>query len=94
MMSFEATVKSDGHLRNAHILNARQLIVPKCRIFRPGVSQYLLINIKVHKESDDDRLTSSWPLLMARDGAGQRLFGTPLLSGRRPYIAFSSTSNP
>jgi hypothetical protein len=59
MMSFEAIIKSDGHPHNVHISNAGRFIVPKCRMFRADVSQYLLINIKVHKESDDYRFTSS-----------------------------------
>jgi hypothetical protein len=29
MMSFEAMIKSDEHLGNAHISNARHLIVPE-----------------------------------------------------------------
>jgi hypothetical protein len=37
----------------------RYLIVPEVPDFSAGVSQYLLINITLHKESDDSRLTSS-----------------------------------
>jgi hypothetical protein len=44
----------------------RYLIVPKVPDFSAGVSQYLLINIKLHKESDESRLTSLYPLLIAR----------------------------
>jgi hypothetical protein len=47
--------------------------------FSAGVSQYLLINIKLHKESDDSRLTSSQPLLMDRE-AGAKTFRHPDIS--------------
>jgi hypothetical protein len=46
----------------------RYLIVPEVPDFSAGVSQHLLINIKLHRESDDFLLTSSYPLLMARRG--------------------------
>jgi hypothetical protein len=35
-MSFEAIIKSDGHLRNAHISNAGHLIVPEVPDFSRG----------------------------------------------------------
>jgi uncharacterized membrane protein len=58
MMSLEAIVNSDRRLPSAQISNARDLIVLQVSNFRAAVSKYLLINIKVHKESDDDRITS------------------------------------
>jgi hypothetical protein len=35
-MFFEAIIKSDGHLRNAHISNAGHLIVPEVPDFSAG----------------------------------------------------------
>jgi hypothetical protein len=59
MTSFEAIIKFHGLLGNAHVSNARHLIVSEVPDFSAGVSQYLLVSIKVHEESDDSRLTSS-----------------------------------
>jgi hypothetical protein len=42
--------------------------------FSAGVSQYLLINIKLHQKSDDSCLTSSEPLHMARGGGWEKAF--------------------
>jgi hypothetical protein len=74
-MPFEVLIKSDGHLRNAHISNARDLILSEVPDFSRGRFS-TSVDRHHRKESADSRLTSSWPLLMAR-GGGPRLVGTP-----------------
>jgi hypothetical protein len=61
MLSFEALIKFDGYLPNVLLESLMDICampifrmtdiqsMPKCRICRAGVSQYLLISIKVHK---------------------------------------------
>jgi hypothetical protein len=47
-MSFEAILNSDGHRRNAHISNARHLVIPKVPDFWCG---RFLISVDQHQSS-------------------------------------------
>jgi hypothetical protein len=80
-VSFEARRKSDGNVRNGHISNVHHLNVPQVPDFSAAVSQYLLVNIKAPKESEDYRLTSPGPLLMASWRAA-KLFDTQISSSQ------------
>jgi glutamine synthetase type III len=67
-VSLKAKIKSDGHVCNGHVSNAQQLNVLEMPDFPAGVSQYLLVNINVHEEPKDYRLSSSGRLVIAAGG--------------------------
>jgi hypothetical protein len=78
MMSFDAIIKSDGHLRTAHISNARHLIVPEVPDFSCGRFNICWSTSKLIRSAMITVALSQSRCLWPRGRGGGKDFSIPL----------------